>query len=194
MIRSLGFKGRFLLCFILVFIGCSKWNNRDVSKYYYSAPYNYTIIPERKLKWDDFKGKQVEGSSRTAKLYWKFYYTYDSAQFYGEGLIEPNLKVFCAIYDISWVKEDYKTPELLNHEQGHFDIVKFHANEFKNKTELIKPLSRFNWKFRVDSVYNAIFTKCCVMNDKYEKQTDYGHDKKRQLIWDKKISGFLKKQ
>lgn len=90
----------------------------------------------------------------------------------------------------SWVVTSQKSAELLNHEQGHFDILGLMARELKHaaaeasastKTELIRALRNLMAEKQgradeVDGDYDS------------EAETNHGKNKTKQDQWDKKIS------
>lgn len=81
----------------------------------------------------------------------------------------------------SWVK--YRTPELLNHEQGHYDLVKIFAYDLRNILE--------NYDFpeeNYDEVIREIVAKRAeyyqLLQQQYDKETQHGINQITQQEWD----------
>ena len=155
--------------------------------------YTYKIITDRKLEWTDFTGAPDYSASWTAAIYWKIFYTTDSSYTYAlpgeddEGYVEPNLKVWYAIDERSWVKPRYKNDEVLNHEQGHLNIAQLCAVEFKKTVGLMKPIQSFNWKTKLDSTFYSILGKCKQIQNMYDVETNHGLNQKNRLCGTKKL-------
>jgi hypothetical protein len=161
--------------------------------------YSYKIINDRKLEWTDFTGRPDYTATWASVIYWKVFYTTDSVYTYalpgedGEGYVEPNLKVWYAIDERSWVKPKYKNDNILNHEQGHLNIAQMCALDFQKTVKLMKPIARFNWKHKIDSTYASILGKCHQIQNMYDVETNHGLNEKKQAIWDKKINELIDK-
>jgi len=98
----------------------------------------------------------------------------------------------------SWVREEVKSdPNVLNHEQGHFDIMEVYAR----KTESALLLKIFECP---DGIYNesvikreirkladGIGKKVQEMHDRYDDETDKGSNLAKQRSWDGKINSAL---
>lgn len=187
--------------FVLVLSGCGTMalTNSSSSHPIGKTTYTYKIITDRKLEWTDFTGKPDYSASWASAIYWRVFYTTDSTYTYGlpgeegEAYIEPNLKVWYAIDERSWVKPRHKTDVILNHEQGHLNIAQMCALDFQKTVKLMKPIKRFNWKWKIDSTYYSILGKCQQVQNMYDVETDHGLNQKKQLVWDKKIVELINK-
>ncbi len=198
-IRSIFIKTIAALIFLMYFEGCITWTKSDDSPVSDKKNYSYKIITDRNLEWSDFTGTADYTQTYTAAIYWKVFYSCDSVYTYGlpgedgEGYVEPNLKVWYAIDERSWVKPRYKNDDVLKHEQGHLNIAKLCATEFKKSVGYMKPISRFNWKNRIDSAFYSVLKKCNTIQDMYDGETNHGLNAKRQEVWDKKIVELITK-
>ncbi len=108
----------------------------------------------------------------------------------------------------SYVKEEFKSPNQLNHEHGYVDICEYHARlirkVFKYKTTGMidyKTLFKKYDIFYVDGIYSnaenaerlieRIIDRKEEMNESYMLETEFGQNVKEQKKWDAKISRLL---
>lgn len=98
----------------------------------------------------------------------------------------------------SWVRERGLTDqELLEHEQGHFDIAEIHARKLESEL-LGKQFSCPNGIFDVDKInqktndfFNQILEEFGDMNSLYDIETDHYNNKEKQLEWNEKLKSIL---
>lgn len=145
--------------------------------------YNYIEIKNRTLTWDDFKGNPNKGSM-SSEIFWDIFYYPDSIVYYGKSYIHPGIKIWCGFSEKSYVIPAFKSDYLLNHMQGHFNLVKIYADSMKILLPKLNPLRKDNWNIRVDSLKDAVIKKCKSLEKKYDKETDFAKKKEVQLIWD----------
>lgn len=190
------------IIFISFLFGCGSitWTNGYTLTRAEEKAYSYKIMNNKKLEWSDFTGKPDHTKSWTAaSIYLKIFYTTDSSYNYalpgedGEGYTEPNLKVYYAMDERSWVKNRYKNDAVLNHEEGHLNIAKMCALDFQKTVQLMKPIRRFNCKGRLDSIQSMINGKSRQIQDMYDVETNHGLNKEKQQLWDEKIAELINK-
>ena len=143
-------------------------------------------ITERKLRWEDFKGDPLFSETKSADLLWQIFYYRDTVSNSNHSF-NPGIKVWYAFDENSWVLPQFKSDILLNHEQGHFDIVKIYADSMKILIPTLAPFSESNWKRRVDSLKNNIVSRCRKMQNYYDIETGYAKNTEKQVIWDSLI-------
>ena len=155
-------------------------------------------VENRKLNWDDFPGQADHNSRAGAVLMWDICYTYDSVYTYAEQgesseiWVHANIKVFAGIGSLSWVDSLYRSSRyLLNHEQRHYDIAKFYAEKFRKIIPSLKPLPRFNWLGKLDSVKKIVFMECKIIQQKYDASTKHGTEFIFQEKWNKRVDSLL---
>ena len=113
-----------------------------------------------KLTWNDFRGPVKAATEESA-----------AAMHCGIGFTtttgSPGGKLQITVYNTfytnrSWVRPDTKIPELLNHEQGHFDLCEIYTRKLRRQ------MSNFNFDVvDVRSVLMSIYTK---FQDEYESR------------------------
>jgi hypothetical protein len=141
---------------------------------------------QRKLTWEDFKGKINPASEMVAMsdcgISSKMKAEKDTLSFLVESYFIPHN---------SWIKEKKENTKLLNHEQGHFDINEIIARKFR--MELAKtPLK----KTTVNVIFRDLQKKYFSLLDKeqglYDIETNHSKNYNKQLEWDNKIEKELK--
>ncbi len=138
---------------------------------------------ERKLVWDDFKGKPDPVSTNVALTNSNIHLEYGYNQ---KGF---TYAIKCRFNkNLSWVrlKNDY----ILNHEQGHFDLSEVYARL------LHKELSayRFNGKTvdkDVQGIHGRVIGEFTGTQQQYDKETRHSLDTLQQRQWDNKIRSLL---
>jgi hypothetical protein len=86
-------------------------------------PPGYTWAQHPRLTWDDFRARPPKSTSYPSAVS-------DTGFKYQPVCINGMLDIEAAAFfspSGSWVKPDGKTPELLRHEQGHFDLAELYA-------------------------------------------------------------------
>lgn len=142
--------------------------------------------PTPLLDYADFMGKPQNGSE-VAMTSSGFYFNY---QYNGK---EDLILELYATFDKSksWFKPEGKFPEVLAHEQCHFDITELYARQlrqqiatfhFKKKNDFEKPLTK---------MYNDCNKKCSQAQRDYDLQTKHGIETEKQLQWQQKIAKEL---
>lgn len=142
--------------------------------------------PAPLLDYTDFMGKPQNGSE-VAMTSSGFYFNYQY-----NGKEDLTLELY-ATFDKSksWFKPEGKVPEVLAHEQCHFDITELYVRQlrqqiaachFKKKTDFDKPLTK---------MYNDCNKKCSQAQRDYDQQTRHGIETEKQQEWQQKIAKEL---
>ena len=140
---------------------------------------------DRKLIWEDFQGCPDMSSN------W-------GAVTAAELNIIGHLSNVLPIYEVrnvffkkkSWTK-DTTSEFTLQHEQIHFDITELYARKIRQAIDSLWDIDEAE-----QEVYNRLIQKlingCDLVNDEFDKETNYGNYGKNQLLWKKKISNAIK--
>ena len=89
----------------------------------------------------------------------------------------------------SWTKVEKQTPELLKHEQIHFDISEFFARKLQ---EALNGRSYTDdYKNEIGSIYLQMLEARSAMEAKYDDQTNHSINKTKQAIWERYVSELL---
>ena len=153
---------------------------------------NTEILPwqaERPLTWSDFSGTVDPESPYDAWTYSGFNYTYTWAS---DGSQVDVVTTAYAFFDPaqSWVKVSEQTPELLAHEQVHFDISELYMRRF------LKAVSSFSFTERVDaevdSIYQSWMQALLAAQIEYDEATEHHQNREAQARWSKRIASELR--
>ncbi len=159
------------------------------------------------LNWSDFKAESNPAVFEDAHSVIKYQYTWtvDSENF-GDGIkfSIKNIRLSTGFYrHLSWVRLPMATPELLNHEQGHFDLaelLRIHITEkiqsmVENKwyptrgqnDEQRKQFAREDSGILVAKEITKWEKYILEKQQEYDEQTEYGQIAEKQLEYDLKF-------
>jgi hypothetical protein len=145
--------------------------------------------PNKKLSWTDFKGKPVAASEAAAITNAGFGF---KMAFHSEdNAATLHLTVDCtfSITD-SWVKNNRKTPYILNHEQHHFDLAYLYAMQFVHNLKMAKYTMK-DYNKVLEKIYTQCQTDLLSAQNAYDTETKNSQLADKQEIWDKKIDGQM---
>ena len=86
-----------------------------------------------------------------------------------------------------WVVESKKSDYLLNHEQGHYDILAISARELYNSLMGLSAVSTHELQRTITKMQENIQKRVSAVDARYDAQTKHSLDKTVQESWDKKI-------
>jgi hypothetical protein len=159
--------------------------------------------PYGKLEWGDFQGPVPPNSPNDAESHVSTGYSYGSSTITPDGsggyTATPNGLTTSAEFDKrkSWVKPGSQTPELLEHEQYHFDIAQHWAKELEKLQKGVTgsgatpQAASDDLNKKLDEKAAACNKDCEALQDAYDKETDHGTNAEKQKEWCKKITDLL---
>ena len=145
-------------------------------------------VEERPLQWEDFKGKPNMSSSYHAQTQGVLNYGFESK---GPGVYTFKLNVKFNEKE-SWAKPKETTDNLLNHEQGHFDIYEIYGRLIIKRIKESKALSDRKFSDRVQKIFKKTFAELQDFQQEYDKETNHSKDKEKQIEWKKRLQDRLK--
>ncbi len=166
----------------------------------------------RPLTWAEFNGPVPAGAqehrvaSTASSLGWSYAYEIElSENACAFGIVRLDST---ALFhpDKSWVRPGHRTAEILEHEQGHFDIAKLFLEKFQAATrELVgarqpcdgrsqrqarrdaeREISR-----QVGTLYEEIWQQYERRQQVYDAETRHGIDREAQASWTRRIAAAL---
>ena len=150
----------------------------------------FTWSKDRKLTWADFCGRvyKPDGEEEAVAV------TYCGFGFETNTLTLSN-KVQILVKnsfrkDISWVIPNERTPEVLEHEQGHFDLCEIYTRRLRDKFNSLN-VTVYNLNSVLAEVYHEIGDEYKARQDQYEKETQNGQNTARQRRWEQIIEKEL---
>jgi hypothetical protein len=149
----------------------------------------FTWAQRPRLTWDDFRARPPKSTSYPSALS-------DTGFKYQlvcrNGLLDVDVKAFFAPSG-SWVKPDSKTPELLSHEQGHFDMAELYALRLRKAVQDAKVGCGDTAKANAagEKIAGEFQKEWLNAEREYEQDTQYGTDLREQDAASKRIADGL---
>jgi hypothetical protein len=159
------------------------------------------------LSWTDFKSELNPSSFEDAHSTIRYRYTWTVKSIDIEGKIHffiENIQLIVEFFPLlSWVRTSHVNLNLLKHEQGHFDLAELLRpkitqnlqNAFANKKFLVrgqveeqqKQFARYFSNVLISKEFEKWEKYMSKKQDEYDKQTNYGQLKEKQLEYDNKF-------
>ncbi len=137
----------------------------------------------RRLTWADYKAKPNPGSDAAASTTTYLGISYNI-----------NTHDFGYTIELKFSKTRswglHKTPYILSHEQGHFDIAEFFTRKLNKKMSEYK-FDRRTYQQDLKKIYQDILDEKEEMQNDYDKETNHSINKEKQAEWLKRIVKML---
>ncbi|WP_400079280.1 hypothetical protein [Winogradskyella sp. R77965] len=136
--------------------------------------------PERKLTWNDFKGKPDKKNYPNTLALTNSGFGYES----GINLLK-NGKIFVqSVFNTkeSWVVPKGKNDYVLRHEQIHFDITEIYSRKLRKELADAKVTSDNLVTAKI--IFDKVFNELQKRQDKYDRETKYGDKEETQENWE----------
>lgn len=132
-----------------------------------------------KLEWNDFRGIIPDSSEFGAASS----IAIQAIPFWdGET---PNVEVRTIFYpNKAWKK--YPTVELLNHEQGHFDLAEIYSRKIRKAICSLHVQDYLEFDKYLE-IYNVRYSEYKNASFRYDQETNYGRDNGGQTQWNGNI-------
>lgn len=136
------------------------------------------------ISWSHFKGeidseKDNFSASIKSSTVWRINRAYN---------YPPAISISKMDMSKSWSRAKYQTDNLLNHEQGHFNITEINR---RLAMDSIKKVWMSNQIEPIDSIITYYSNQRLDMQAKYDEDSDHFANKEGQIKWDKLISKKL---
>lgn len=139
----------------------------------------------RPLNWDDFQAKANSTSEFAALSSTGISLSLTASIFRDEISIEFNVYAYFTPTE-SWVNPGKRMPELLDHEQLHFDIVEVYVRKIRKRLNQLS-FTPDNYRQLTDEVLEQFSEELDMTHTIYDKETDFGKNKLAQQKWRLKI-------
>lgn len=139
---------------------------------------------QRKLTWDDFKGKNdsIDDLSIAATAF----KISNERSYYNENGV-PVLEVACYFYpELSWTTTNKAWA--LKHEQLHFDIGELYTRKMRKVFDSLnrKGIKDFE---KYETTFHSLYRECEIINDKYDSEVYFNEQRQRE--WEEMIQQEL---
>lgn len=135
---------------------------------------------EGELTWNDFQGEAFLSSPHTSELNTQFGYSTAKKKLNDTTLYTFETRNYITP-EISWVKEEYKSEELLRYNQVLFNIMELH------RRRLQRTLHRIDNLYMAEEKYRTIFSAANYEVKRFQNDTDFGTDLSALEYWDNRI-------
>lgn len=142
-----------------------------------------------KLKWDDYNGKSGSNETNSISSYMDFSCKFDMQS--SGKVIDMEVNAF---FDksLSYAGDSIKSPELLEREQLHFDIIEKHARLLR------KELQDQKWEHKsyvrdIEHIYKQFSNNCKTEQKQCDREIKKGKDELKYKEWKERIAKELKK-
>lgn len=156
---------------------------------YAQSPPGFTWTQHPTLTWNDFKGRPPNATSYpSAVSNTGFKYQLVCRN----GLLDIDVAAFFSPSG-SWVRPDGKTPELLRHEQGHFDMAEVYALRLRRAVQHAKIGCEDTAKANAagEKIVGEFQREWQNAEREYEEDTKYGTDLEKQDAASQKLAADL---
>ena len=160
------------------------------------------------LRWSDFKAEPNPAAFEDASSTIKYRPTWTVNSEDANGRIQffvKDLRLAAEFFPrLSWVREQYATAELLNHEQGHFDLAEslrhhitaeitdaLHDKRYPALGKNEEQRKQFAREHTTQVIANELKKWHPYLEKKrseYDGRTDFGQDAKQQSEYDERFS------
>ena len=142
----------------------------------------------KKLTWEDFRGKSIPSASFVASTNTGINFQYSYSLKNDEVTVEYSVASF--FYpDKSWFQPGKVNQHILNHEQAHFDISELHARMLRKNLASKKFTKKV--KSEIEGIYKQIEQKRRAMQVNFDTETDHSRNEEKEIIWEKQIAKQL---
>lgn len=146
-----------------------------------SQPKLPTSFPQ--ISWSDFQGHPIENSWFLAQIYWGISYSTRVLETSSKFKVEVTAQ--CSMNKArSWVKAEYD--ELLEHEQGHFNIGYLCALAFEKRVSLTI-FSPKNYRDEVRRIFDETMREFCDLERRYDEETNHMLNTEMQMKWNQDL-------
>ena len=149
--------------------------------------------PDRPLTWDDFRPRAMLPILGYKAYTWSGIAIDLSSD--DTGIHVNTYSYF--VPSESWVEKDAGTPELLRHEQGHFDLTELYTRELRTLLEPYQNMDvskfvRGDGQDSVQRLYDETFDRMNAEQERYDKETEHSVNREKQQMWDADIARRLR--
>lgn len=164
----------------------------------------------RPLTWDDFQGDPPEGAEdrdEAAEIVMWLGYSFQTRTWFDRATRKWKAHLTSVTTtntmdrSKSWVVPNQRTPDLLNHEQKHFDLNEVYRGLLDAALQKLvcnleatgdtKEEAEKNLDKKLKETFDKVKKKCDEVQEQYDKETDHGRNADKQKEWDKKIGDWL---
>jgi hypothetical protein len=145
---------------------------------------------DRKLTWNDFQGSvpyDIEDQTAAATYCGIGFETSNVTS----NISDLKIKVYNTFYTgKSWVRPEERNTEILEHEQGHFDLCELYTRKLRERLTTARLDSR-NLRNSLANIYEEVQREYRERQEKYEDETGHGVKRDQQIRWQNELDQEL---
>ncbi len=149
------------------------------------------FTPNLKLTYDDFQGSVPDSTGNEAAVTSSGISYETSSQIRHSRLLLHFVLTPAFNKKNSWFKPEGKQPQVLAHEQTHFDITAVKACEWAAAIRATI-FTRDNFMDQVHKLQDQFTEACKTEEDTYDQETNHGLITEKQHAWEEKVHQRLK--
>lgn len=138
---------------------------------------------DRKLEWSDFTRRTGPDEMFKAFSYTGISYVVDAPEGKTAITVTPYF-----LPEESWVHISYLNDELLNHEQGHFDIAAIYARMLDSQLKVyetdVNYFMEHDLAKNIEAIFHVVFAEMDECQNRYDSETVHGTETETQASWD----------
>lgn len=136
---------------------------------------------DHRLTWEDFRGPVPAGRGNVAA-------ETSCGIGFETNTISRGVPVRFRVYNTfsmqrSWVRPDAMTDEVLEHEQGHFDLCELYTRKLRARFEATEGITVENLKRVTRAVWAEVHSEYAKRQEQYEDETEHGLNREAQIAW-----------
>ncbi len=141
--------------------------------------------------WSDFnpRSSRPTGVNEDAQIHPEMSFSAFQPGRKGNAIIIADVTIDIAVVpDDTWVVTSQQSPDLLKHEQGHYDILAICAREIYNAILALSGRSTNDLQTKINSTKERIGRKVTQIDVRYDTRTNHSQNTTEQQTWDQRIA------
>lgn len=149
----------------------------------------FSWTSSHRLTWEDFRGSIPSGRGSVAA-------ETSCGIGFETNVISHGVPAHFRVYNTfsmqrSWVRPDAMTREVLEHEQGHFDLCELYTRKLRARFNAAEGITPENLKRITHSVWAEVHGEYAEQQEQYEEETAHGLNRDRQIAWTERLEKEL---
>lgn len=143
---------------------------------------------DQTLRWSDYRGEVPADLPYDAVTCSAISYGYRAVK--RDGKLKLHFEVYASFFPFdSWLRPGKGSEALLQHERLHFHITELGARKLRQHLEAFNYSE--NFKYEVDSIYQAIKAENLELQHLYDRETRHSSNATAQTLWNKWVEKEL---
>lgn len=148
----------------------------------------FSWSPHLRLSWGDFRGPVPIGRGNVAA-------ETSCGIGFETNVVSRGTPIHFRVYNTfsttrSWVRPDARVPEVLEHEQGHFDLCELYTRKLRARFNGTEGITPENLRRITRAVWADVHGEYTDRQEQYEEETAHGLNREGQIAW----TAYLEKE